>query len=227
MRVGLWIPALLAVLPAVSWAQEKPADPEPRPGGFFREKMRVSFWKDEPKTETPGSAPGQVESLWAEPIRLPDGRMTTYVPPKQVLAFLENPTEESGLAYLAWQKERMAKIARASEILARLSDRLRAETAAATESRPEPPLHGGPPEQGPIGEPEERVKGTGAGAVARSVPEELLYFKREGCPHCRHEDAEIEALKTERPALKVKILSWGKKRISGRPTASKWSRRSS
>ncbi|HEV3029207.1 MAG TPA: thioredoxin family protein [Planctomycetota bacterium] len=126
--------------------------------------------------------------------------MTTYVPPRQVLAFLENPTEESALAYLAWQKERMAKIARASEILAKLTDRQRAEAAAALAAdKTTPAASSGeapPRDQANPPPPGKPVSGT----------EELLYFKREGCPHCRHEDEEIAALKAERPSLKVKIL---------------------
>lgn len=146
----------------------------------------------------PEQLPGQVESLWAEPIRLPDGRMTTYVPPRQVLSFLENPTEEAALAYLAWQKERMSKIARASEILARIADRQRADAAAAAEKSP------------PAAEPNEppRREQDVPTVPAKTGPgtEEILYFKKEGCPHCRHQDEDISALKAERPAVKVKTL---------------------
>lgn len=198
MRVVLWTAAMLAAWPTLGRAQEKPADPPLRPAGFFGQKTRVSFWREEPKLEVPALAPGQVESLWAEPIRLPDGRMTTYVPPRQVLAFLENPTEESGLAYIAWQKERMAKIARASQILSRLAEMQRSENAsgavaAAPEASREPKAPAPPAGKA----------GSAPGA------DELLYFKREGCPHCRHQDEEIAQLKAERPSLKLKILTPG------------------
>jgi hypothetical protein len=198
MRVGLWISALVALLPAAARAQEKPADPAPPTGGFFRDK-RVSFWGDVPLERAVSSREEKTESLWAEPIRLPDGRMTIYVPPKQVLAFLETPSEESGKAYLAWQKERMEKLARASEILARLSGRLAQEAKLPVSPLPDPPA-----------EKKDSAPATlTAAALSAKGADQLLYFKREGCPHCKHEDPEIAALLAERPGLKVKVLMPG------------------
>lgn len=197
MRVVLMLSAVLVVCPSLVLAQEKPADSPPHGGGFFGPRVRVSFWKEDPKPEAAGPAAGQTESLWAEPIRLPDGRMTTYVPPREVLAFLENPTEEAALAYLAWQKERMAKIARASEMLSRLTEKLRAENAGAGDPRTAAPESPRDPKAAapPVG----KVPAAG----------EILYFKKEGCPHCRHEDGELAALQAERPGLKIKVLTPG------------------
>ena len=56
-------------------------------------------------------------SIWAEPTRLPDGRYGIYVPPPAVLAFLENPTEETLQGYLSWRRERAAKLSRAMALL--------------------------------------------------------------------------------------------------------------
>lgn len=206
MRAVIWISVFAAAFPSFADAQEKASDSPPPKAGFFGQKVRVSFWKKDSAAAPHSSIPGQVESLWAEPIRLPDGRMTTYVPPRQVLAFLENPSEESGLAYIAWQKERMAKIARASEILTRLSDKLKAE-AAGSEKKPMTPGDPGSLPELPPG-----VKAGGElspKAVPADAGEEILYFKREGCPHCRHEDGELAALKAERPGLKIKTLTPG------------------
>jgi hypothetical protein len=38
---------------------------------------------------------------------------------------------------------------------------------------------------------------------------EAIYFKREGCPHCRREDPEVESLLRERPSLKLRVLAPG------------------
>jgi hypothetical protein len=206
MRVVLWITVFVAALPPLARAQEKASESPPPKGGFFGQKVRVAFWKDDPAASPSNAITGQVESLWAEPIRLPDGRMTTYVPPRQVLAFLENPTDESGQAYIAWQKERMAKIARASEILARLSEKQKADAAGA-EKKPAPPA-----DPGSLPEPAAGVKAGGEPSskpALSAVGEEILYFKSDGCPHCRHEDDEITALKAERPGLKIKVLTPG------------------
>lgn len=83
--------------------------------GFFPQK-RVDFWRAG-GPEHPPPTPGVSESVWAEPIRLPDGRFTTYVPPRQVLEFLENPTRENARKYLEWQSERMERIRKAAAVL--------------------------------------------------------------------------------------------------------------
>jgi hypothetical protein len=197
MRVVVLMSAVLATSPSLALAQEKPADAPSRTGGFFGPRVRVSFWKEDPKPEATGSTAGQTESLWAEPIRLPDGRMTTYVPPRQVLAFLENPTEEAAFAYIAWQKERMTKIARASEMLSRLTEKLKADGGGTGDQRTAPPEH--PHEPKAAAPPPAKAPASG----------EILYFKKEGCPHCRHEDGELAALQAEHPGLKIKVLTPG------------------
>lgn len=209
MRVGSWVLVLVVALPAFVHAQEKPAEVPPRAGSFFKSK-RVSFWGAVSPDGSPGSESLEpslpVESLWAEPIRLPDGRMTIYVPPKQVLAFLETPNEESGKAYLAWQKERMEKLARASEILARLagrrSDEERSAGAPLKEDLPRV-TEGAAPTSSII------AKGPASGSAEAGAAEKggmLLYFKQDGCPHCKHQDPEIAALLKARPDLKLKVV---------------------
>lgn len=86
--------------------------------GFFTEK-RVDFWHSGDADQKGATDPS--ESIWAEPMRLPDGRYTTYLPPRQVLAFLENPTRENALKYLEWQTQRMEKMQKAAAMLAEVS----------------------------------------------------------------------------------------------------------
>ncbi len=93
-----------------------PAGADAPPQGFFTQK-RVDFWRDGGAAKT-APTPAVSESIWAEPIRLPDGRFTTFVPPRQVLEFLENPTRENARKYLQWQSQRMDKMRKAAAVLA-------------------------------------------------------------------------------------------------------------
>jgi len=97
--------------------------------GFFSQKT-VSFWRDEsPARPTRPNAPTGPESIWAEPMRLPDGRFSTYVPPRPVLEFLENPTRENAQKYMDWQSERMEKIRKAAAMLSELQREKSAKAA--------------------------------------------------------------------------------------------------
>ena len=51
-------------------------------------------------------------SAWLEP---------GYRPPQVVMDFLDDPNERTALQYLYWHRERLAKIARAQEILDKVS----------------------------------------------------------------------------------------------------------
>jgi len=82
---------------------------------FFAEK-RVNFWHAD-QSARPAPEQPVTESIWAEPTRLPDGRYTTYLPPRAVLQFLENPTRETAQKYLDWQAQRMDKLKKAAAIL--------------------------------------------------------------------------------------------------------------
>lgn len=97
------------------------ASQEAQPSRRFFTVSAVDFWRDGiagPKSTS--TKERFSESIWAEPIRLKDGRYTTYLPPQPVLQFLENPTRETGLKYMAWQSERMEKMRKAAAILAGL-----------------------------------------------------------------------------------------------------------
>ena len=91
---------------------------DPNANRAFFAQHRVDFWKD--GSAEPKPPPTMNESIWAEPVRLPDGRFTTYVPPRPVLEFLERPTRENGAKYLEWQSERMEKMRKAASILAEM-----------------------------------------------------------------------------------------------------------
>lgn len=118
---ALTFAAPLLVLAGLARGQEastKQEAPPPQAAAFFR-VGRVSFWGDlkQSKRDRLEAEAAPVESLWAEPIRLPDGRVSVYVPPAPVLRFVESPSRETGEKYLAWQEERMRRIKAAIEVL--------------------------------------------------------------------------------------------------------------
>src|SRR2546428_11995877 len=60
--------------------------------------------------QPPSAKPQVEESMWAEPVRGPDGQLRVYLPPKTVRDFLERPTAETARAYLAWNQARMRQM---------------------------------------------------------------------------------------------------------------------
>lgn len=57
------------------------------------------------------------ESIWAEPVRGPDGQLRVYLPPRPVRDFLEKPTPENARAYLAWNLARMRRMDEAVNVM--------------------------------------------------------------------------------------------------------------
>ncbi len=64
-----------------------------------------------------GEAPRIEESIWAEPVRGPDGQLRVYLPPRPVRDFLEKPTPENARAYLAWNLTRMRRMGEAVSVM--------------------------------------------------------------------------------------------------------------
>jgi thioredoxin-related protein len=71
--------------------------------------------KSEPKEDT--QSPEIIIDEWAEPIISPSGRVSIYVPPKEVRDFLEEPNPENARAYLQWNLNRIKKFILAQELL--------------------------------------------------------------------------------------------------------------
>jgi hypothetical protein len=95
---------------------------------FFKDPD-VDFWGGKPKkAKTKGPDPkGQVETLFAEPSQLPDGRVVVHTPPQAVLRFLEEPTKENARGYLEWQRERIKRLRLALEKLSEVATQLDGE----------------------------------------------------------------------------------------------------
>ena len=84
------------------------------------------------------------------------------MPPPHVVRFLEDPSEENGMAYLAVQIKKNAKMMRAQQVLARLRKRLQ-----------EPHEHPHHDESGTVApkEPATSIRAPSAGSA------HILYFK--------------------------------------------------
>jgi hypothetical protein len=187
-----------------------PDSPKEAPGRYFSKP--VDFWKKGagltsapilPDTLDP--APSRVavrENVWAQPIRTPDGSWMIYVPPKQVLDFLESPSEETARAYLAWKADKTEKLKKAMLLLARMKD--------AAES--------GQPASAPDGK-------ASTQPAPSDFPFKITYFKKPSCPHCVSQDAILSEWLARRSAGKVDVVMpgeqpglWKTYQVRGTPT---------
>ena len=46
-----------------------------------------------------------------------DGKVNYYIPPSAMLTLLEAPTPENARAYLSWQKQKVARIIKAQQVI--------------------------------------------------------------------------------------------------------------
>lgn len=180
-----WISAgVLFVLPhgtVVARAQEveRPGGKDGSPHGRRFFDRSIDFWRtgaEKKEREAPASEPsGQVtlETIWAEPVRMPDGRFAIHVPPKPVLAFLEDPTPESLKGYLEWRKARTEKLRRALELL----EGSRVREPAAGSAGPATQSEGSGPRKAAG-----TTEGTEEGGVKghSKAPFEITYFHKKG-----------------------------------------------
>jgi hypothetical protein len=207
--IGALVLGVLVGSPETGSAQEGTAEPPKEAGGRYFTKP-VDFWRtgtDRPLkpsfTGTSESAPSRMavrENVWAQPIRTPDGSWMIYVPPKQVLDFLESPTEETARAYLAWKAEQTAKLREAMVLLAKL------KTATG-----------------------ESLEAPGGKAPIKAAPSDtsfrITYFKKPSCPHCVSQDGVLSEWLARRPQGKLDVVLpgdrpelWMTYQVRGTPT---------
>lgn len=196
---------------AESWKHDSPE--APRGTTLSRLTRPIDFWakglaSDAPKRPSPEGlelGPGRIllrETIWAQPVRTPDGNWMLYVPPKPILDFLENPTEETGRAYLAWKSEQAEKLSRAMKLLGRLK-----EAGSGM----------------PKGEGQEESLESPRKTDLR--PGTLLYFKKPSCPHCVTQDSILVQWLPKHPELRLEVILpeehpevWKSYGVRGTPT---------
>ncbi len=119
--------------------------------------------------------PTPKENIWTEPIVGPDGRLYYYTPPKKVLNFVSNPTEENAKEYLKWNQERMSAYSKAQEVLKEV-----AKEEGIIKTTKSPNLSAKKVSKAPS-------------QVSRSlIKPKVLYFVRAGCKYCTAEDLVID-----------------------------------
>jgi hypothetical protein len=176
----------------------------------------VDYWgerKQTPMVKKSRSSPDV--TVWAEPIRMPDGRFAVYVPPPQVLRFLDDPTPETARGYLEWQKERITKLRRAMEVL-----EATAEEDEARDGTGPPIMNAGEPSNG-----SPSVKATSSESKLKAPLTEMTYFRRDGCVFCDRQDPILEAVRSKRPDVAYRKVKpgespelWAKYAVNVTPT---------
>jgi glutaredoxin len=175
-------------------AQERPGEkPRYEAGRYFTRP--IDLWNAglsyDPAPRPSGEAeplPSRVavrESIWAQPIRTPDGSWMIYAPPKPVLNFLESPSEETAKAYLSWKQEQTDKLKKAMTLLARVRE---------------------PGAAGPAPLAEVPAVPGGNKSLAHDPPFRITYFKKPSCPHCVSQDAVLAQWQKRRPGGTVDIV---------------------
>jgi len=154
---------------------------------------RIDFFGRREAKEEPGPAetkqsPEIIVDEWAEPVITPSGKVSIYVPPKEVRDFLEKPDPENAKAYLAWNLKRIKKFILAQDLLAKEAKELRYMKEA--KSSPEPDSSAS-------------IKDYKSGVSY------LFYFMLKGCPACERESKIIEDIYLNRPEIRVEAFARG------------------
>lgn len=160
--------------------------------GLFQYE-RVDFF-NRPETQEKASqsetkqSPETITDEWAEPIIAPSGKVSVYVPPKEVKDFLEKPDPENAKAYLAWNLRRIKKFVLAQDLLTKEAKEL--EVMKETKSLLEPDSSA-------------RIKDPKSGVSY------LFYFMLKGCPVCEREARVIEDLYLNHPEIRIEAFAKG------------------
>lgn len=144
------------------------------------------------------------ESVFAEPTVGPDGKTRIYVPPRQVLEFLNSPTKENAKVYLDWNKERIGKITQAQQVLQEVAKEEN-QKANITEKEKE-------------GVVEEKTSNisiakttTETTAKPNTSKKEISVALTNSCQYCNAQLFVLEAFKKKYPFLDMKIVWFGDK----------------
>ncbi|MBU0478305.1 conjugal transfer protein TraF [bacterium] len=119
--------------------------------------------------------------FWTEVTKTPDGTLTYYKPPKAVLDYITNPTEENARKYLLWNEKKMERIAEAQKVLAKAAEKMKLSGTYFT-------TEGG--EYNPVDI--KKAGGINKFLREKGIKNQLLisYFIRPECPYC-HDETKI------------------------------------
>ncbi len=124
-----------------------------------------------------------IEDEWAEPIISSSGRISIYLPPKEVRSFLENPDSKSAKAYLEWNSRRIKKFLAAQEALRKETEEMKIM---------------------------EEAKNQGSFSGGNKQRDNyLFYFMRKGCSYCAKQTPIIENIYLTYPEIKIEVFAKG------------------
>ena len=149
-----------------------------------QEKANQTVSKENPET---------IQDEWAEPIISSSGKVSVYVPPKEVRDFLEKPDPQNAKAYLEWNLKRIQRFILAQELLTKEAKELEfaKETKTLTENNPS------------------SFSTTGSMDNIKSGVNYLFYFMLKGCPVCEKEAQVIEDIYLNHPEIKIEVFAKG------------------
>lgn len=147
-----------------------------------QEKMKEPQPKEESDT---------IESEWAEPIINPSGKVTIYVPPKEVRDFLDKPDSSSAKAYLDWNLKRIKKFITAQQLLEK-----EVKAIGLDKDNKDLVLSPSPYTSDLIDS-------------ARFKGKYIFYFMLKGCPACQDETKIIEDIYLNHPEIKIEVFASG------------------
>lgn len=158
---------------------------------------RIDFFQDiktqiEPVTAQTNNSSEVIQEEWAEPIISPSGRVSIYVPPKEVRDFLDKPDPENARAYLQWNLKRIKKFILAQGLLRKEAKEL--EVMKETKGLLEPDSSSGL---------RDSISDTKPGLSY------LFYFMLKGCPTCEKESRIIEDIYLNHPEIRVEAFAKG------------------
>jgi len=133
--------------------------------------------------------PDTVESQWAEPIVEPSGKVTIYVPPREVRNFLDKPDSENAKAYLGWNMSRIRKFMTAQQLLEK-----EAKGMGLDKDGKDLSSLGSLPN---------------GNSLVNNRGNNLFYFMLKGCPACKEETRILEAIHLNHPEINIEAFADG------------------
>jgi len=139
-----------------------------------------------------------VEDPWVVPITQPDGTIRYHRPPQVVIDFLDNPNEKTVGKYLEWNRKRIEKYLKASEVLQKHSAKKGIVKPYYSTS-------------GQVYDLKEIKK---YGSVEKYISEtgglKIVYFTRPDCPHCKVQSSELVKFLKNHKNVSIQGISLGK-----------------
>jgi len=158
---------------------------------------RIDFFQEietqiGPVTAQTNTSSEVIQEEWAEPVISPSGKVTIYVPPKEVRDFLDKPDPENARAYLQWNLKRIEKFILAQELLRKEAKELEVmkKTKGLLESDSPAALRD-------------------SNDNAKIEVSYLFYFMLKGCPTCEKESRVIEDIYLNHPEVRIEAFAKG------------------